>query len=471
MVWIDDVGEKEQREGGDQDSRIIPVERWEKRHYTLFFCERKMPSGYAILIEQWPDSAAVRLVEAVPNRRPSVSRRELFGSLCAMVFLVNLARVIFAPLVQPAAADFDVTAASLGVVASAAWLGSASPRLPAGYLLTRFPRHWVVAMTGTLLIFTATFTGFSQSVTHLTVGAFMMGLSSGMYFIAGLPLVSELFPKRVGVAIGVHGVASQVAAVIAPLVLSAILLVGNWRTTFFLIAIVAALATAWLLIASRRTDLPDAGSADRSLLAAGKAQWPTILTGIAFVGAAGFLWNGLFNLYGDYLEVVKGIDPETGRILLSVMFAAGLPAFLITGILADRLPNIPLLLGIVISFALSVLALTVVDGIVGIVVVSIILGYSIHSLFPAIDTYMLSSLPDQHRGSAYALFSATIMFIQALGSGSIGLAVSAGGNYTVIFRTLAVVVAILIFVMTLMHRAGWLPSGGAPGETPSQSVS
>jgi len=399
-----------------------------------------------------------------------VSRRELFGSLCAMVFLVNLARLIFAPLVQPAAADFDVTAASLGVVASAAWLGSASPRLPTGYLLTRFPRHWIVAATGTLLIFTATFTGFSQSVTHLTIGAFLMGLSSGMYFIAGLPLVSELFPTRVGKAIGIHGLAGQLAAVIAPLALSAILIVGNWRTTFFLIAILAAITTAWLLVASRRTDLPEAGSADRSLIAAGKAQWPTILTGIAFIGAAGFLWNGLFNLYGDYLEVVKGIDPETGRILLSVMFAAGLPAFLVTGLLADRLPNIPLLIAITVAFVLSVLALTVAEGIVTIALVSIILGYSIHSLFPAIDTYMLSSLPDHHRGSAYALFSATMMFIQALGSGTIGTAVSRGASYTVIFQSLAVLVGLLIFIMVLMHRAGWLPTGGRPGETPSQSM-
>ncbi|MFW6045833.1 MAG: MFS transporter, partial [Natronomonas sp.] len=110
-----------------------------------------------------------------------MSRRELFGSLCAMVFLVNLARVIFAPLVQPAAADFDVPAASLGIVASAAWLGSAALRLPTGYLLTRVPRQHVVVFTGAVLVFTAAGTGLSQTILQLTVGAFFMGLSSGMY--------------------------------------------------------------------------------------------------------------------------------------------------------------------------------------------------------------------------------------------------------------------------------------------------
>lgn len=387
-----------------------------------------------------------------------------------MVFLVNLARVIFAPLVQPAAADFDVSAASLGVVASAAWLGSAAPRLPTGYLLTRFPRHRVVAATGTLLVVTAAFTGFATSVTYLTVGAFLMGLSSGIYFIAANPLVSELFPERVGTALGVHGMANQVAAVGAPLFISAILLVGNWRLTFFCISAIAAVTTLYLVWASRRTTLPNAGAQDRSLLVAARAQWPIILTGIAFIGAAGFLWNAMFNLYGDYLEVVKGIDPATGRLMLSLMFAAGLPAFVVTGWLADRVPNVPLLLAIVGSFVVTVLAMTVAEGIVVIGLVSIVMGYVVHSLFPAIDTYMLSSLPDHHRSSAYSMFSSSMMAVQALGSGVVGTAVAAGVGYDTAFQLLAVAVGGLILVMAGLFSMGWLPAGGTPGETPPQSA-
>ena len=394
-----------------------------------------------------------------------MSRRELFGSLCAMVFLVNLARVVFAPLVQPVAADFGVTAASLGVVTSAAWLGSAAPRLPTGYILTRVGRHRVVAATGALLVATSVFTAFSNSRLHLAVGAFLMGLSSGAYFIAANPLVSELFPERVGGAIGVHGMASQLAAVGAPLAVSAILLVGDWRTTFLCIAGVAAAATAFLLVATRRTELPTAGTEDRSLLVALRAQWPIVLTGIAFLGGAGFLWNGLFNLYGDYLTVAKGIDPATGRTLLSLTFAAGVPAFVITGRLADRLPNVPLLLSIVGGFTVSVLALTVVKGIVAVAAVSVLVGYAVHSLFPAVDAYMLSSLPDHHRASAYSVYSSTMMFVQALGSGAVGTAVAGGVGYTAVFRGLAVAVLGVVVVLFGLYSAGWLPAGGRPAGT------
>lgn len=383
-----------------------------------------------------------------------------------MVFLVNLARVVFAPLVQPAAADFGVTAASLGIVASAAWLGSAAPRLPTGYLLTRIPRHHVVALTGTLLVFTSAFTGFAGSITHLTVGAFLMGLSSGMYFIAANPLVSELFPTHVGRSLGIHGSASQLAAVVAPLVVTAVLLAGEWRLVFVCISVAAAVSTLALFWAARRTPLPDAGAHDRSLVAAARAQWPLVLTGIAFIGAAGFLWNGLFNLYGDYLDVAKGIDPETARLLLSGMFAAGLPAFLITGRLADRFPNVPLLIGIVGGFVVSVFALTVVDGLFAVAVVSLLVGYFIHSLFPAIDTYMLASVPNRHRASTYALFSASMMFVQALGSGTVGLLVARGAGYTATFQVIAAIVGALVCCLFVLHRSGRLPTGGVPGETP-----
>ncbi len=387
-----------------------------------------------------------------------------------MVFLVNLARLIFAPLVQPAAADFDVTAASLGIVASAAWLGSASPRLPTGYLLTRFPRHYIVAATGTLLVFTSLFTAFSQSITHLTVGAFLMGMSSGMYFIAANPLISELFPTKVGTALGVHGMISQVAAVGAPLFVSAILIFGDWRTTFILISVIAAVSTAALLVATRRAELPDAGSDDRSIIDAGKAQWKLILTGIVFAGLTGFLWNALFNLFGDYLDVAKGIDASTGRLLLSLMFAAGIPAFLITGRLADRVPNVPLIIGIISSFSVFVFLLTLVESFAAIVVLSILIGYAMHSLYPAMDTYVLSSLPDHHRASAYAIYSATMMLIQAWGSGAVGTAVAGGVSYDVAFQLLAVVVGGLVFAMYLLYRADRLPTGGAPGTTPNQTA-
>lgn len=252
---------------------------------------------------------------------------------------------------------------------------------------------------------------------------------------------------------------SQTAAVTAPLAVSAVLLVGNWRLIFACISVVAAITTLVLVWTARRTPLPDAGAEDHSLLEAGRAQWPLIVTAVAFIGAAGFLWNGLFNLYGDYLAIAKGVNPSTGRLLLSGMFTAGIPAFFVTGHLSDRFANVPLLLTLVGGFVSCVLALTFADGLLTIAAVSLLTGYFFYSLIPGVDAYVLSSLPDHHRGSAYALFSASMMLIQAGGSGVVGTAVTGGISYTVIYRTLALAVGLLALLLLTLYRSGRLPAG------------
>jgi len=375
-----------------------------------------------------------------------------------MALLVNLGRVVFAPLIEPLAADFAATPAELGAVATLAWLGSALSRVPTGYALTRVSRHTVVVGAGTGLTGAALFTGFAPSVPVLMIGATLVGLASGSYFVAGNPLVSELFPEGVGRAIGVHGTAAGLAAVAAPLAVGGVLLLGDWRLAFLGIAVLGALVTLYTLYAARGADLPEAGAADRHLLRAVRAQWPIVLTGVCVVGTVGFVWNGLFNFYVTYL-VSEGVAEATGRDLLTVAFAAGVPAFLVTGRLADRVAYVPLLLSILVGFVGSVLLLTVTSGFWPLVAVSALLGYVIHSLFPAIDTYLLDSLPDRHRASAYATFSATMMLVQSPGSVVVGALNDLGYTYDAVFQGLAGLLAVVVVVLAALHRGGHLPSG------------
>ncbi|WP_266079754.1 MFS transporter [Haladaptatus caseinilyticus] len=375
-----------------------------------------------------------------------------------MVFLVNFARVVFAPLLEPLKEAFTVGDATVGLVATLVWLGSALPRIPTGYLLTRVPRHHVVLGTGVVLTGAAGFTAVARSVPMLGAGAFLMGVASGAYFIAANPLVSELYPERVGRAIGIHGTASQLAAVAAPLFVSIALTPFGWRGVLGFIGVIAALTTVVFFVIARRTELPDAGSADRDFWAAFRRQWPIILSGVAIIGATGFVWNGLFNFYPTYLQA-KGLEPSTARTMLTVVFAAGVPAFWLTGRLADRLPHVPLMLSILGGFAACLLALTAVRSLAAIVVVTIVLGYVIHSLFPALDTYLLDSLPDENRASAYALYSGLMMVVQAAGSSIVGVLKDTGFAFNDVFRAFAFGLLVILAVLVVLHRSDRLPTG------------
>jgi len=380
-----------------------------------------------------------------------------------MVFLVNLARVVFAPLLDTFMRTFAMTPATAGLIATLVWFGSALPRIPTGLLLTRVPRHHVVLGTGVVLTLASAFTATAGSPLVLGVGALLMGLASGAYFIAANPLVSELYPERVGRVIGIHGTASQLAAVVAPLFVGGVLLLTNWRAVFVTMAVVALAATLVLYrVASRSDALPDAGSADRHFLRAARRQWPIILSGVAILGGTGFVWNGLFNFYIKYLIVAKDLPQPVAQTMLTVVFAAGVPAFWLSGRMADRFPHVPLMLAILGGFIVSLLALSLSSGLVAVVAVSLVLGYVIHSLFPAMDTYLLDSLPDENRASAYAVYSGAAMVVQAAGSWTVGGLLDVGYSYDAIFQGFAVVLVVVLGVLVVLHRANRLPSGATP---------
>ncbi|EMA64278.1 MFS transporter [Halorubrum lipolyticum] len=391
-----------------------------------------------------------------------MSRSRLFGSLCAIVFLVNFARVVFAPLVGEFIAEFAIGEGTAGLIVTLAWLGSAAPRLPAGWALTRFSRQFVVLVSGAMLTLGALGVALAPGVSTLMTAAFAIGLASGVYFVAANPLISELFPTRVGRVVGVHGMASQLAAVAAAPVVT-VALWYDWRLAFYGLALTAAASTAVFVAFARRTDLPDAGASDTDFVAGALSEWKLIVAGVVLMGLTSFVWQGLFNFYELYM-IDKGLPPATARNLLTVIFAAGVPAFVISGDLADRLPHVPYLLGIVTTFLVGVVFVVVSSGLAAVVAASVVVGFAIHMLFPAGDTYLLASLPDGSRASAYAVFSAGMMTTQAAGSWVVGEAIEAGAGYDAVFLSLAGGLALVVVAYAVLERLGRIPGGAAGAE-------
>ncbi len=384
-----------------------------------------------------------------------MARARLFASLCGLVFFVNLARIVFAPLLDVFIGEFAIGEATAGLIVTLAWVGSASPRLPTGWLLTKVPRHHVVIAAGTILSVSSGLAATATTVRQLMVGAFLMGIASGVYFVSANPLLSELYPTRVGRVMGIHGAANQIAAVIAAPFVALALLV-DWRLSLWAIAVGAAAVTAYAWYAASGTEMPTAGRDDRDFVAGALSQWRIIVTALAIVGAASFVWQGVFNFYELYMQS-KGLSDRAAGTMLTVVFAAGVPAFFFGGDLADRLPKVPFLLGIVGTFSACLLALTAVDGLIALVALSAIVGFVIHTLFPATDTYLLDTLPDAARGSAYAVFSSAWMLTQAVGSSVLGLFVERGYTYDAVFAAAALFLGATIVVLVALERTGRLP--------------
>ena len=386
---------------------------------------------------------------------PSVTRR-LFGTLCGLVFLVNLGRTAFAPLVETFQTQFGVGPATVGLVTTLVWMGTALPRIPVGYLLTRVPRHRVVLGTGALLAAAAAFTATAPSIRAVQVGAFGIGLASGAYFVAAVPLVGELYPDAVGRAIGIHGTAAQLAAVVAAPVVVAFVAVADWRATFWLLAALTAVVTVVLAYTARGVGAVVDTDADRDFLGALR-HWRLILVGMLMVATAGFVWQGLFNFYVTYLLNAKAFTTTQASTALTVVFAAGVPAFWLSGRLADRFPTVPYILAILTVYVASLFALTEVSAFLPVLAVTAVVGYAIHSLFPALDAWLLGTLPAPVRSSAYAVFSGASLLLEANGSGAVGLLTEAGYGFDAVFRAFAFGLAGVVVLLVVLYLAGQIP--------------
>ncbi|MFB6281346.1 MAG: MFS transporter [Haloferacaceae archaeon] len=382
--------------------------------------------------------------------------RRLFGTLCGLVALVNLGRVVFAPLLEPLRAAFGVGPAAVGLVASLAWFGTAVVRIPTGYLLTRTPRHRVVLGTGVLLAGGATLAALAPTIRVLQAAAFVLGASSGAYFVAAVPLIGELYPDAVGRSVGVHGTAAQAAAVAAPGIVVGALSLADWRAVFWLLAAAALAVTAALAAVARTTPLPSVDP-DRNFRAA-LAHWRVVLAGVAVVAAAGFVWQGLFNFYVTYLLAEKGLGLDAANLALTLLFAAGIPGFALGGGLADRLPNVPYLLGLLAAFVCGLLVLVRAEGTVPVFAVSVGIGLVVHAVFPALDVYVLGALPAADRASAYAVFSGVALAIESGGSGAVGALTDAGYAFGAVFGAAAILLAGVVAVLAALYLAGRFPA-------------
>jgi MFS family permease len=155
-------------------------------------------------------------------------RRRLFGSLLAVVFLLGLSRVAFAPLVGSLMEAFDVGEGTIGFVLTLVWGGTAVSAVPVGYALTLVSRRSTIVACG---------------------------LAPGGANV----LLADLYPAQVGQAVGTRGMSQQVASTLAPVAVTAALAVGPWRTVFATVGVAVLVATVLYAVLSRDVE-PSGGS-------------------------------------------------------------------------------------------------------------------------------------------------------------------------------------------------------------------
>ena len=401
---------------------------------------------------------------AVPPPAPWRGRLVVLAGIVLVGLNLRIAVAAVSPIIEVVRQDFAMSATQvglLGTVPVAAFAVFGSLATPVARRLGLEPTlvlALLLSMTGELM------RALADSAPQL-LGWSVIALGGlGMGNVLLPPLVKRYFPDRIGPVTAAYSVAMSVSAAVPPLVALPVAQVAGWRWSVGMWAILGfAAVVPWVVVIAQSVSarshlrgllrraprshrpavLVQAGSQDSRIVWRSRLAWALVLAFFANTTCTYVLFAWLPQILAD-----AGLGADVGGRWLAVFAILGLPASIVSPVLAARMRNpYPLVVGFVACWVAGLLGLMLVPA-HGTAVWMVLLGIG-----PGTFPIMLALIGLRSRTPAIAV--ALSGMVQGLGYGlavvgpvGIGVLHVATGSWEVPFLVLLGLVGLLLV-------AGW----------------
>ena len=370
--------------------------------------------------------------------------RSLVYTLSGVHALIHAIELAYAALLLRIEAEFGTNLLLLGVFANVAAFTFGVGALPAGVLVDRLGSMRVLRITLAGSALAALLVAASPSELTLGVTLALLGITTGLYHPAGFALLARTTRRTRDVAM--HGVVGSLGIAVAPVLLSGIALATDWRLSYVALGALSAVGFLYTLRLARgaapetpsgepgttccgqaapRPDPtpPASATEDRGAAPAAAAAlrrfWWLPLAVVYFVNVIqGFVYRGSVTFIPTHIEeqitgAVLGVDGAAlAGALATVALLGSAVGWYVGGILAERLPAYPLILGAWVATAPLLLLISVADG-APLIVVTFIFVVMNFAMAPALVTLIADFSPPGRIGASFGM-----MFFLAFGMGS-----------------------------------------------------
>ena len=356
--------------------------------------------------------------------------------------------------------EFDVTLATLGVIAGAGYALFGLGALPAGVLADRIGSRPLILFC--LVGMSGGFVAMSiiPGLVGVTVGLLIWGAAASVYHPAGLSLISRGVEHR-GRALGYHGAAGNIGIGFGPFVTAVMLIFVGWRTAAAVLAVPAlAAATVTLRLGFEepavadgggdkvRRSEPEARETEQGFLKESRALFASTFA-VAFVVAmaSGLYYRGILTFLPEILGDTIAFDPgfgfdfEASRYVYSGLLALGIAGQYTGGRLAENNTERRMALGYGTLAVVALAFVPVLDASVALVAVSLVLGFFLFVVQPLYQNTIARHTPKNARGVSYGYTYLGVFGIGALGA-TIAGTVLTYFDETVLFVVLALIAAV-----------------------------
>ena len=377
---------------------------------------------------------------------------------------------------------FGVAEATLGGVVGAGYVLFGAGALPGGLLADRFGARTLITVC--LAGMGLSFVGLGLASGLWTVGAALLlwGAAASVYHPAALSLISTGVQQR-GRGLAWHGIAGNVGIAGGPLATALLLLVVDWQTVAFLLALPAVGAT---ILAGRSSfdetavvEAPAEGTAHASaaptgLRALGRRSMrlftPAFTVVFAAAALSGLYYRGVLTFLPDLLTPLTAgwalpIDVEAGRYVYAGLLTVGIGGQYVGGRLTEQMRTE---LGLAATFgSLAVVAALFLPvagtGTVGLLGASAVLGFTLFVIQPLYQATVAEYSPADARGLSYGYTYLAVFGVGALGASLAGGLLQYAGP-SLLFGVLAVLAALGALLSGGLARYARPPAASASEE-------
>jgi predicted MFS family arabinose efflux permease len=403
----------------------------------------------------------------------SVSRETalVVGLVGGAEFVNHTYLVLFPPILQILATEFDVSLAMLGVAMGVQGFTNALFQLPFGYLSDNYDRRIALGLSLALSTGSVFLVAFAPTFEILLLGQALLGIGIAGHHPTHFPLLADATPEHLRArAFSVRGFLGSLGFAAPPVFFAATLTLPGmmWRYAVALIGLFGAVYATITMAAFQRyvgTDVtapePERKDPDESVplresvrreLQAIVAS-PTILALAVLALVASTASWGLTTYTVVFLRDGYGLALDAANLTLSAMFVVGAVMVLVGGDLSDRFSPGPLIVGSYTVVVLFVGLLATLAIPVAIAVGSLLLVGGIRSLAGPARSKLADRLSTRaDLGRNFALITVGTMTGSALAPPLFGALISRAGLQTAFTLIAGISVAAVLVTLFVLYR-------------------
>jgi MFS family permease len=358
------------------------------------------------------------------------------------------ARMVYPVLLPYLRDSFDISLTVAGFLVTVLWLGSAVGQLPGGVLADRYSERSV--MTAGAVVVAAALVVVVTAPTALVLFAAtgLVGLGQSLYPIARITILSDIYPDRIGSALGVTMATGDLGQTVLPPVAGVLAAAFVWQAG--LLFIVPLLLVAGLFVWATLPSAPDAGDAADPTPSAGLRGVVADLRGsnLLFVSFILFLyiliWQSFTGLYPTYLVEVKELSSSAAGLLFSGFFAVGVLVKPLAGAAYDRIGMRNSLVAVLVGPIVGLALLPFVEGFWSLAAVTAVVSTMLGS-GAITQSFLSEAFSEDVRGTGLGVVRTSVATLGAAGPVLFG-AIADRGYFDEGYLLLAAVLVVVVLL-------------------------